>query len=693
MLFLEWSLITMAKSIDLQHTRNIGIAAHVDAGKTTLTERILFYTGASYKIGEVHDGAAHMDYLAEEQNHGITITSAVTRADWDDHQIQIIDTPGHVDFSIEVERSMRVLDSCVIVLDGVRGVEPQTEKVWLQRNKLSLPCLFFINKMDRPGADLERVMDSMRKRLGAVPIPITLPLEDEQAVIHLIDKSVIRFEGEHGEIVQQQPCDDATWESVAALRETLLMAAAEADESLADLVLEGGEPDVGALWEALRQATIKGNIHPCFVGSALRNLGVQPLLDGITRLLPSPLDRPPATAMLEDGSEELVSISDDGPLVALAFKVQLWDGRRHVFARIYRNQLRAGERIAVIQPDGKHLQENVARIFDLDANRKSKLEQAVAGQIVLLAGLRHVTTGDTICNPGHLLALERIESNDPVISLAVEPTSGEDEEKFLEVLDKLQQEDPTLQLREDRETGQTLLSGMGELHLQIVLERLEREFNLQIRSGRPAVAIRESITAQASASVLFQPPPDLDEKIAEMKAGVDVTVYANERESGIKIEIEPEITPEGHALTPIQQQGIEEGIQMVLTSGPLEGAPLDDLTVRIDRVELFGRASTADALRAASAKATRQAIRDAGPSLLHPIMSAEIVVPEENLGTILGDLQSRHGVILGTETWRNSSTISCEVALDKLLGYTTELRSMTQGRGQFSTVFKRFDTV
>jgi elongation factor G len=397
--------------------------------------------------------------------------------------------------------------------------------------------------------------------------------------------------------------------------------------------------------------------------------------------------------MLEDGGEEQVSLSDDGPLVALAFKVQLWDGRRHVFARIYRNQLHPGERIAVIQPDGQHLQESVARIFDLDANRKSKLDKAVAGQIVLLAGLRHVTTGDTICNPDHLLALERIESNDPVISLAVEPSSGEDEDKFLEVLDKLQQEDPTLQLTEDQETGQTLLSGMGELHLQIILERLEREFNLQVRSGRPAVAMRESVSGQATASVLFQPPPDPDEKIEEIKAGVDVTVCANERESGIDIKIEPEIKPEGHTLTPVQQQAIEEGIQMVLISGPLEGAPLDDITVSIDQVELFGRASSADALLAATAKATRQAIRDAGSTLLHPIMSAEIVVPEENLGTVLGDIQSRHGVILGTETWRNSSTINCEVALDKLLGYTTELRSMTQGRGQFSTIFKRFDTV
>jgi elongation factor G len=681
----------MAKAPDLSHTRNIGIAAHVDAGKTTLTERILFYTGASYKIGEVHDGAAHMDYLAEEQSHGITITSAVTRASWADHLIQLIDTPGHVDFTIEVERSMRVLDGCVVVLDGVRGVEPQTESVWQQRNKFALPCLFFINKMDRPGADFEHAMESMRKRLHADPVPITVPLEEQQAVVHLIERTLIRFEGEHGETVQQEPCDQETWAALAPYRESLLLAAAEMDENLADMVLEEKEPEPAMVWEALRRGTLEGRIHPCFGGSALRNLGVQPLLDGVVKLLPSPLDRPPATALREDGSEELVNVGDDGPLVALAFKVQLWDGRRHVFARIYRNRLKPGDTIAVQRPDGEHLQEHIARIFDLDANRKSKLDEAVAGQIVLFAGLRHVSTGDTLCNPDHLMTLERIETREPVISLAVEPASSEEEDKFLEVLGKLQQEDPTLQLEEDEETGQRLLKGMGELHLQIVIERLEREFHMQVRSGKPAVALRETVTGRASASVLFQPPPDPSEKIPEMKAGVTLSVSPRERSAGTDILIEPEMEPEGHDLSLPQRQGVEEGIRLVLASGPMEGAPLEDLEIRVDRVELFGRASSPDALRAAAAKATLKAIQDAAPGVLHPIMSVEVVVPEENLGMVLGDLQGRHGVILDTEKWKDTVTICCEVALDRLLGYTTELRSMTQGRGQFSTIFKRFD--
>jgi elongation factor G len=681
----------MSKAPDLSHTRNIGIAAHVDAGKTTLTERILFYTGASYKIGEVHDGAAHMDYLAEEQSHGITITSAVTRASWADHLIQLIDTPGHVDFTIEVERSMRVLDGCVIVLDGVRGVEPQTESVWQQRNKFNLPALFFINKMDRPGADFAHAMESMRKRLHADPVPITVPLEEQQAVVHLIERTLISFEGEHGERVQQEPCDQETWDSVASFRESLLLAAAEIDEGLADMVLEEQEPEPAQIWQALRRGTLEGRIHPCFGGSALRNLGVQPLLDGVLHLLPSPLDRPPATALREDGSEELVTVGDQGPLVALAFKVQLWEGRRHVFARIYRNRLKPGDTVAVQRPDGEHLQEHVARIFDLDANRKSKLEQAVAGQIVLLAGLRHVSTGDTLCNPEHLLTLERIETREPVISFAIEPASNEEEEKFLDVLDKLQQEDPTLQLEEDEETGQRLLKGMGELHLQIVIERLQREFHLQVRTGTPAVALRETVTDRASASALFQPPPDPSEKIPEMKAGVTLSVSPLERGTGARILIEPRLEPEGHDLSPQQQEGLEQGILLVLASGPMEGAPLEDLEVRVDKVELFGRASSPDALRAAAAKATLKAIQDAAPGVLHPIMTVEVVVPEDNLGMVLGDLQGRHGVILDTEKWRDTVTISCEVALDRLLGYTTELRSMTQGRGQFSTIFSRFD--
>ncbi len=683
----------MSKSPDLTHTRNIGIAAHVDAGKTTLTERILFYTGASYKIGEVHDGAAHMDYIEEEQVHGITINSAVTRATWQDHLIQIIDTPGHVDFTIEVERAMRILDGCILVLDGVRGVEPQTETVWRQRNKFDLPALFFINKMDRPGADFDHAMESIHKRLRGEPVPITVPLPEQHAVVHLIDKTMIHFGGEHGEIVRQEPCDDAVWDNLSNYRESLLLAAAEFDEEVADQVLAAEEPEPESIWSALRIGTLAGRIHPCFGGSALRNQGVQPILDGIVRLLPSPQDRPLTKASSIDGAEENIALGQDGPLVALCFKVQMWEGRRHVYARVYRGRLKPGDKIATIQPDGTLIQETIARIFEVDAGKKSKLDVADAGQIILMAGLRYVTTGDTICDPEHTLMLERIDTREPVLSLAVEPQSSEDEDKFLEVLDKVQQEDPTLLLQEDHDTGQRLLRGMGELHLQVVLERLKREFNLNIRSGKPAVALREAITQSATAECLFQPPYDPKLHEHEIKAKIELGVTPLERGAGRKIIFEPEIKPEGHKLTQPQIDAINEALQLALANGPIEAAPLEDLELKVTLVETFGKSSTPDALHAATAKACIKAIKQAQPCLLHPIMSAEVVVPEENLGQVLGDLQARMGVIQDTSKWKDTATISCEVALDKLLGYTTDLRSMTQGRGHFSTIFKRFDRV
>jgi len=418
-----------------------------------------------------------------------------------------------------------------------------------------------------------------------------------------------------------------------------------------------------------------------------------PILDGIIRLLPSPLDRPAAQGHTLDEEIENIELGDNKPLVALAFKVQLWDGRRHVYARIYRGKLKPGEKIAVLQPDGQQIQETVARIFEVDAGKKSRLGLANAGDIVLIAGLRHVTTGDTICNPEHVLVLERIETREPVLSLAVEPQSGEDEDKFLEVLDKVQQEDPTLLLEDDPDTGQRLLRGMGELHLQIVLERLQREFNLQIRSGKPAVALRETITRAATAESLFQPHYDPKLHDQELKARVELTVSPLERGSGTRIIMQPEIKPDGHRLNQAQLEGMQEALDTALSTGPIEAAPLEDLELQVDLIELFGKASTPDALQAAAVRACIKAIQQAEPCLLHPIMAAEVVVPEENLGQVLGDLQARLGVIQDTTKWKDSATISCEVALDRLLGYTTDLRSMTQGRGHFSTIFRRFDKV
>ena len=683
----------MSKAPDLARVRNIGIAAHVDAGKTTLTERMLYYAGASHKIGEVHEGSAHMDYMVEEQEHGITITAAVTKLPWRERLIQLIDTPGHVDFTIEVERSMRVLDGCVIVLDGVRGVEPQTETVWRQRTRFRLPALFFVNKLDRPGADFERALATVRERLHVEPVAVTVPLSDyDGTVVHLIEKVRLHFGGERGEQVRVTPCDEATWVSVRPWRESLLLAAAEMDDALAEQVLAEEEPEPEAVWTALRQATLAGKSCPCFAGSALRNQGVQPLLDGVVRLLPSPTERPPSLAHRLDGGEEWVSMETGGPLAALAFKVQMWEGRRHVFARLYRGTLKPGDEVAIPGPNGTLRQERVARLFEVDANHKARLDEATAGQIVLLAGLRWATTGDTLCAPTHPLWLERIETREPVLGLAIEPQSGSDEEKLLEALDKLQQEDPTLRVEEDRETGQRVLRGMGELHLQIASERLRREFNVNIRVGNPDVVLRETIAQAAQAESLFHRQIEQpDGKKLEMKAWARVAVEPLRRGSGVTVTAEPRVEPEGVELNPAQRDAVTGGAGDVLDSGPTTGAPLQDLAVRVLGVELFGALSSPQALRVAVAEAARKAVARAGGLVMRPIMTTEVVVPEGDVGAVMGDLQARRAVIRDTTSLGEMTIIHCDCALDRLLGYITDLRGMTRGRGQFTMAFDRFD--
>ena len=679
------------KPPDLSCVRNIGIVAHVDAGKTTLTERLLFFTGSTHKMGEVHDGDAHMDYLAEEQAHGITITAAVTKARWGDYLVQLIDTPGHVDFTIEVDRSMRVLDGCVVVIDGVRGVEPQTETVWRQREKFALPAVFFVNKMDRPGADFGQALAHIGKRLGGRPVPVAVPLPERNAAVHLVEKTLLKFAGKQGTELTAQPCDAATWAQVARQREALLLSLSESDETLAELVLNEQEPPAEAVWSSLRDATLAGTAYPCFGGSALRNQGVQPLLDGIVRLLPAPLERPPASAQTLDGHSISVSMDRNGPLAALAFKVQLWDGRRHVFARIYRGTLRPGDSIVVPDPTGNAHAERVARVFDIDANKKTRIDQAFAGEIVLLSGLRTVKTGDTLCDRDHQLRLAPIESQRPVLSLAIEATSAEDETKLLDALDKLQQEDPTLRLAEDEETGQRVLHGMGELHLQIAFERLQREFNLRVRAGRPAVVVRETLAGSASALELYQRVLELEGKPLELRAGVEVAVSPLRRGAGTTIGCNPVVSPQGVSLSDEHTAALLAGSQDALACGPESGAEVQDVQLVVRAVELFGASSTPQALRVATAMATRKAMAKAGGLVLRPIVTAEVVVPDENMGAVLGDLQARRAVIQRTTSLGNIVIIGCDCALDQLLGYATNLRSMTHGRGQFTMTFNRFD--
>jgi elongation factor G len=587
---------------------------------------------------------------------------------------------------------MRVLDGCVIVIDGVRGVEPQTETVWNQRNRFMVPTLFFVNKMDRPGADFAAALETIRNRLHGDPVPVTVPLPDRDAVVHLVDRTILTFSGEKGEQVHASPCDEETWASLSPLRESLLLAAAEVDDGLAEQVFSGADPDPGEIWRALRVATLEGKAQPCFGGSALHNQGVQPLLDAVVRLLPSPLERPASVARRPDGEAETVTMEVSGPLAALAFKVQMWDGRRHVFARIYRGTLKPGDTVAIPTQGGEVLQERVARLFGVDANRKTRIDEAMAGELVLLAGLRHATTGDTLCAPDHPLLLERIDTREPVLGLAIEPGSTDEEEKLLEALDKLQQEDPTLRLVEDAETGQRVLRGMGELHLQIIFERLEREFHVHVRTGKPDIVLRESIESAASAESLYDRLIDLEHRPVQLKARATVSVRPLPRGDGVSIQAEPAVLPEGSALSEEQREAMSSGALDATYAGPVDGDRVTDVEIRIDEVELFGQASLPQALRAAVGDATRKALRQGGGVVLRPIMDTEVVVPAADLGAVLGDLQSRHAVIRDTRTGEEHAAITCDCALDKLLGYITDLRSMTHGRGQFSMKLARFDT-
>jgi elongation factor G len=679
-----------SSGFDPAHVRNIGIAAHVDAGKTTLTERVLFYTGASHKIGEVHAGNTTTDFQPEEQLHGITITAAVVQCPWAGHLVQIVDTPGHVDFTIEVERSMRVLDGAVIVMDGVRGVEPQTETVWRQANKHRVPRFVFVNKMDRPGADFDRALKSVHDRFGDVPVPVCVPVPEERTVLHVIERQAYRFGGDRGEIVEKRDLTEAEAEKVAGYRETLLLAMAEHDEALAEKVLMEQEVPEAQIWAVLRTLTLQGRVRPAFSGSALRNWGVQPVLDAVVKLLPNPLERPPSPAKRPDGSDESVVMGEDGPLAGLVFKVQLFEGRRHCFLRLYRGRLEPGDEVRLGTTDAV---ERVARVFQVDANKKSRLDLAVAGQIVLLAGLRHATTGDTLCDPEHPVLLERIDARDPVLGLAVEPESSADEEKMLEVLRKVCEEDPTLRFEEDADTGQKILKGMGELHLQIVFERIEREFGLRMTVGKPRVVHRETVGAVATASGGVDRVIDGSGQGIELKAGCVARVEPTARGSGVQVVAEPVWEPAEASPTADQRAAVEQGASDALAGGPIEGAPLQDVRVRVEKVTTYGTASGPTALRIAAATAVREALVKAGGLLLQPIMRLEVIVPEENTGTVLGDLQARGAVILGHEPESQMSRIEAECGLSHLIGYTTDLRSNTRGRGQFVMEFDRFDVL
>ncbi len=670
----------------LSKIRNIGIIAHIDAGKTTITERILYYTGRSHKIGEVHDGEAIMDWMPEEKERGITITSAVTTFYWKDCEIHLIDTPGHVDFTIEVERSLRVLDGAIGVFCAVGGVEPQSETVWHQADKYKVPKIAFINKMDRLGADFFGTVKQMVKKLGANPLILQLPFGEEdgfKGIIDLLKMEAIVWENQDfGLTYNFIEIPEEYKENSEKYRERLIEKLAEIDEEIMGLYLEEKPIAESILKSAIRRSTIDLKAVPVLCGAALKNKGIQPLLDAIADYLPSPLDLPPIEGSNPKTHEVKKYPPDEkAPFCGLVFKIMADQGRKLTFIRAYSGTLKADD---VVYNPRKGIKERIARIFQMHANRRERIAQIRAGDIVGAAGLKSVTTGDTICHPEHPIILEPIEFYRPVISIAIEPKTKEDQEKANFGLNKLSEEDPTFQIEEDKDTGQTLISGMGELHLQILVNRLEREFHTRVNVGKPQVVYRETICKGAEAERVFEKVLGTTSHFGHVK----LRILPLLRESGIKFlrKISPEQIPE------IFWPAIEESIKDTTNQGIVLGYPLVDM-----QIELIGGGfkehSSELGYRIAANQAIKEALNNASPILLEPIMRLEVIVPEIFMGEVIGDINARKGKIGAINRAKNVTLISSTVPLSYMFGYSTDLRSMTQGRGSFTMQFLRFDKV
>ncbi|EPR42232.1 translation elongation factor G [Desulfovibrio sp. X2] len=678
----------MAKApLDLvRKLRNIGIIAHIDAGKTTLTERILFYSGRIHRMGEVHEGTATMDYMPEEQERGITITSACTYCQWGDTRINIIDTPGHVDFTIEVERALRVLDGAVGVFCAVSGVEPQSETVWRQSQKYHVPKLAFVNKMDRLGADFAAVLEAMREKLGAKPLPLSVPHgegQDFSGVFDLVDRQHLSFGADdQGATVERRAPSEEEEAFLAPWRERMLETLAEEDEEFLELYLSGEDVSAEAVRAAVRRATLSLKLTPVLCGSALRNSGVQPVLDAVRDYLPSPLDVPPVQA-LDPLAREKVGLSTDasGPLAALAFKVSMESGRKHVYLRLYSGRLEAGQEVYNATQDKD---ERAARLFRMHADRKEKLDEAVAGDIVAVAGLRFARTGDTICLRGAPLVLERISTYTPVISLALEPRNSEEGDKLLEALNHFLLEDPTLHVAHDEETGQLVLSGMGELHLEVMLERLGREYGLKPRAGRPQVVRQETVSRTAGAESEF------DKMLGDAAHYGFVVLSVEPRSRGkgqdIVFEFDQTLWPE--AFTTAVAEGLSDGLQ----SGT-QGNPVCDVRVRVREMRGKDKRESAVGFRLAASMALREALAKAGPVALEPIMKVEVAVPGEFVGDVIGLFGSKGAKIENMYDHAGQKVVQALAPLSGLFGFSTALRSATQGRAGMVMSFERFDVL
>ncbi len=679
----------MTAKTPLNMYRNIGIMAHIDAGKTTTTERILYYTGRSHKIGEVHEGAATMDWMEQEQERGITITSAATTAHWNDHRVNIIDTPGHVDFTIEVERSLRVLDGAVTVFDSVAGVEPQSETVWRQADKYGVPRICFVNKMDRVGANFFRCVQMIIDRLGANPLVMQIPLgtEDElKGVIDVLRKKAIVWKDESlGAEFSEEEVPAEYKDQVDEYFEKLVEAAVEMDDDLMEMYLGGEVPSQEQLKACIRKGTIASKLVPVFCGSAFKNKGVQPLLDAVVDYLPSPLDVPAIKGVMADDNEKEVRCESDAskPLAALAFKIMTdpFVGSL-TFTRIYAGRIESG---SYVMNTVKGKRERVGRMLLMHANNREEIKVAEAGDIVALAGLKDTTTGDTLCSMDHQVILERMEFPEPVIEMAVEPKSKADQEKMGIALSRLAQEDPSFRVQTDEETGQTVIKGMGELHLEIIVDRMKREFKVEANVGAPQVAYRETISKPATVEYTHKKQSGGSGQFAK------IVLELQPLEPGSGFQFESKIV--GGSVPKEYIPGVEKGFKASLSNGVLAGFPTIDFKVTLIDGQYHDVDSSVLAFEIAARAAFREGLPKAGPKLLEPIMKVEVVTPEEYMGDIIGDLNSRRGQVTGMEPRGNAQVISAFVPLASMFGYVNTLRSMSQGRAQYSMVFDHYGDV
>jgi elongation factor G len=675
----------MPRATPLEDYRNIGIMAHIDAGKTTTTERVLYYTGKSHKMGEVHDGAATMDWMEQEQERGITITSAATTAYWNDKRINIIDTPGHVDFTIEVERSLRVLDGAVALLDANQGVEPQTETVWRQADKYGVPRMIFVNKMDKIGADFFLSVKMVKDRLGANPIVIQLPLGVESSFRGIIDlvrmKAVVWDDEALGATFHDEDIPSDLLAQAQEYREKLVEQAVELDESVMEKYLEGTEPGEDTIKAMIRKGTVNNVFVPILCGSAFKNKGVQPMLDAVVDYLPSPLDVPAVKGIdVKTGEETTRAPNDTAPLSMLAFKIMNdpFVGSL-TFARIYSGKVETGTTLVNTVKDKK---ERIGRMLLMHANHREDIKEAYTGDIVALAGLKDVTTGDTLCDPAKPVILERMEFPEPVIEVAVEPKTKGDQEKLGVALHRLAQEDPSFRVSVDHESGQTIIKGMGELHLDIIVDRMRREFKVEANVGAPQVAFRETVSKRADVDYTHKKQTGGSGQFARVK----MTIEPNEQGKGFEFvnkviggNIPKEYIP-----------GVAKGVQSVVESGVLAGFPILDVKVTLTDGAYHDVDSSVMAFEIASRAAFREGALKAGPKLLEPIMKVEVVTPEDYVGGIIGDLTSRRGQVRGQETRGNAAVISAMVPLANMFGYVNNLRSMSQGRAQFTMQFDHY---